>query len=99
VIGDARCDPIPSANFAVPVRRTPPSLPQKPVEKAKAFLKQELANGEIATMEIEQTATDEGIALRTLDRARRELGVISRRTGFGRSGRSFLSLPKAPPDH
>jgi hypothetical protein len=100
-IGDARaCDPIPSPNFAAPVRpKAPPPPPQKPIEKAKAFLRRELANGEIGAVELEEAAKDEGIALRTLDRARRELGVISRRTGFGKTGRSWLSLPKAPPDH
>jgi hypothetical protein len=91
------CDPIPSPNFVAPVRPkapTPPAL--KPLEKAKAFLKRELADGEVAAVAIELAAKDEGIALRTLDRARRELMVVSRRSGFAKTGRSWLSLPTVP---
>jgi hypothetical protein len=86
-------DRVPSPNFAVPVRPAPPAPRQKRIEGAKALLRRELADGEVATVAIEQTSKDVGIALRTLDRARRELGVISRRTGFGKTGRSWLSLP------
>jgi hypothetical protein len=94
------CDPIPSPNFAPPVRpQRPPPPPAKPLNRAIDFLKRELANGEVEAVEAEEAAKDEGIALRTLDRARRELGVISRRTGFGKIGRSWLSLPTTPTDH
>jgi hypothetical protein len=92
-------EPIPSPNFAAPVRpKVPRPPPQKPMEKAKVFLRQELANGEVGAVEVEEAAKDEGIALRTLDRARSELGVISRRSGFGKTGRSWLSLPTTPKD-
>jgi hypothetical protein len=70
----------------------------KPLKRAIDFLKQELADGEVAAVKVEEAANDEGIALRTLDRARKELMVISRRTGFGKTGRSWLSLPTAPTD-
>jgi hypothetical protein len=100
VISDAPCDPIPSPNFAPPVRpQRPPPPPPKPLDRAINFLKRELAESEVAAVELEETAKDEGIALRTLDRARKELMVISRRTGFGKTGRSWLSLPTAPPQH
>jgi hypothetical protein len=100
VVDDAHsCDPIPSPNFAPPVRAQRPSPPPvKPLKKAIDFLKQELADGEVAAVKVEEAAKDEGIALRTLDRARKELMVISRRTGFGKTGRSWLSLPTAPTD-
>jgi hypothetical protein len=68
----------------------------KPIDKAEALLRRELANGEVPAAVIEQYARDDGISPRTLDRARRRLMVISRRTGFGKTGRSWLSLPKAP---
>jgi hypothetical protein len=91
------CDPIPSPNFTAPVRPKPPlPPPQKPLDRAINFLKQELADGEVPAVEVEQAAEDEGIALRTLDRARKRLMVNSRRTGFGKTGRSWLSLPSTP---
>jgi hypothetical protein len=100
VIDDAHsCDPTPSPNYARPVRpQRPPPPPAKPLNRAIDFLKQELADGEVAAVKVEEAAQDEGIALRTLDRARKELMVISRRTGFGKTGRSWLSLPTAPTD-
>jgi hypothetical protein len=91
------CDPIPSPNFAAPVCPKPPPPPtQKPLDRAIDFLRRELADGEVAAVAVEEAAKDEGIALRTLDRARKELMVISRRTGFAKTGRSWLSLPKTP---
>jgi hypothetical protein len=68
----------------------------KPIDKAEAFLHRELANGEVAAAVIEQYAKDDGIAPRTLDRARSRLRVVSRRTGFGSTGKSWLSLPTTP---
>ena len=68
----------------------------KPIFRAEAFLRRELANGEVAAAVIEQYAKDDGISLRTLDRARSRLRVVTRRSGFGRTGKSWLSLPKAP---
>ena len=90
------CDPIPSPNFAPPVRTSPPPPSQRPLEKAVDFLKRELADGEVPAVKVEEAAEDEGISLRTLDRARERLRVVSRRTGFGRTGRSWLSLPSTP---
>jgi hypothetical protein len=98
-VDGSSCEPIPSPNFAPPVRpQRPLPPPQKPLDRAIDFLKQELADGEVAAVKVEEAAKDEGIALRTLDRARKELMVISRRTGFGKTGRSWLSLPTAPTD-
>jgi hypothetical protein len=68
----------------------------KPIDKAVAFLWRELANGEVAAAVIEQYARDDGISPRTLDRARSRLRVVTRRSGFGRTGKSWLSLPTAP---
>jgi hypothetical protein len=68
----------------------------KPIDKAEAFLRRELANGEVAAAVIEQYARDDGISPRTLDRARSRLRVVTRRSGFGRTGKSWLSLPTTP---
>jgi hypothetical protein len=93
------CGPIPSPNFSAPVSRKPPPPPrQKPLEAAKALLKRELANGQVLAVDIEEAAKAEGISFRTLDRARKVLMVISHRTGFGKTGRSWLSLPSVPAD-
>jgi len=91
--------PIPSPNFSAPVARKPPPLPrQKPLKAAKALLRRELANGRARAVDIEETAKAEGISLRTLDRARKELMIVSHRTGFAKTGRSWLSLPSVPAD-
>jgi hypothetical protein len=72
--------------------------PRKPVQsagdRADAFLLQELADGELSANELNRRAKAAGIADRTLDRARRRLGVVVRRTGFGRTGQHWVSLPK-----
>jgi hypothetical protein len=72
-----------------------PSRPTcaKAIDRAVCFLLQELAQGEVAAIDVEANARDEGIAPRTLDRARTRLKVVSRRRGFGRGGSSWLSLP------
>jgi hypothetical protein len=62
---------------------------------AAAFLRRELADGELPTSELNKRARAARIADRTLDRARKKLGVVSRRTGFGRTGQHWVSLPKA----
>ena len=68
----------------------------KPIDRALAFLLEELSHGEVAAVDVEANARDEGISARTLDRARTRLGIVSRRSGFGREGRSWLSLPSTP---
>jgi hypothetical protein len=69
------------------------AAPVKPLDKAIAFLLGELAGGtEVATITLEADAERAGIALRTLDRARGRLKVHSRRTGFGKNSRFYLSL-------
>ncbi len=68
----------------------------KRIDQAIAFLRRELADGEVAATRLEEKAKANGISLRTLDRARAQLKVISRRTGFAKSGKCWLSLPTAP---
>jgi hypothetical protein len=68
----------------------------KALQKAMDFLREKLGAGEVEATVVETDARDAGIAIRTLDRARTKLGVISRRTGFGRNGKSWLSLPTTP---
>lgn len=46
---------------------------------------------------IKQEAKRKSISLRTLERAKEELGVESRRTGYGKDGTWFWELPKDRP--
>jgi hypothetical protein len=68
----------------------------KRIDEAIAFLRRELADGEVAATLLEEKAKASGISLRTLDRARAKLKVISRRTGFAKEGKCWLSLPTTP---
>jgi hypothetical protein len=68
----------------------------KQIDRAVAFLRRELADGEVAATRREEKAKASGISLRTLDRARARLEVISRRTGFAKEGKCWLSLPRTP---
>jgi hypothetical protein len=66
------------------------------MDQAITFLRRELANGEVAATRLEEKAKANGISPRTLDRARARLNVTCRRTGFAKSGKSWLSLPTTP---
>jgi len=68
----------------------------KRIDQAIAFLRRELADGEVAATDLEEKAKASGISLRTLDRARAQLKEISRRTGFAKDGKCWLSLPRTP---
>ncbi len=68
----------------------------KRIDQAIAFLLRELANGEVAAGLLEERAKASGLSLRTLDRARARLNITCRRTGFAKTGKSWLSLPTTP---
>jgi hypothetical protein len=68
----------------------------KRIDQAVAFLRRELADDEVAATLLEEKAMASGISLRTLDRARARLKVISRRTGFAKEGKCWCSLPRTP---
>src|SRR5262249_4161597 len=68
----------------------------KRIDEALTFLRRELADGEVAATRLEEKAKASGISPRTLDRARARLKVISRRTGFAKEGKCWLSLPRTP---
>ena len=50
-------------------------------DEAKKFLTDILANGPVSTTEIEDAATGNGISKRTLERAKRELGITAEKNG------------------
>lgn len=68
----------------------------KRIDQAMAFLRRELADAEIAAKLLEDRGRAIGISPRTLDRARARLNVRCRRTGFAKTGKSWLSLPTTP---
>jgi hypothetical protein len=70
----------------------------KQIDRALAFLRCELADGEVAATLLEEKAKAGGISPRTLDRARALLNITCRRTGFAKTGKSWLSLPTTPKD-
>jgi hypothetical protein len=70
-----------------------PAQGPKKIEIAVALLRSELASGERPAAEVEANALCAGIAPRTYDRARKRLGVTSRRVGFGRWAKYMIALP------
>jgi hypothetical protein len=65
----------------------------KKIDLAVAWLRTKLASGERPAAEVEAKALCAGIAPRTYDRARKRLGVTSRRIGFGRWAKYMIALP------
>ena len=61
------------------------------VKDAKKFLQEKLANGPVPTADVEDEAKALGISVRTLNRARSELGVKAVKHGF--EGGWHLKLP------
>jgi hypothetical protein len=74
-----------------PLRR---ASAQSAEDYAIAFLYRELAEGELSVRELKKRAAAAKIADRTLDRARKKVGVEPRQTGFGKAARHWVSLPK-----
>ena len=53
-----------------------------PLNEAKEFLRELLADGPVSAKEGEEAAKANGITRRTLERARKELGVKAKKNGF-----------------
>jgi hypothetical protein len=70
-----------------------PAAQQRKLGEAMEFLTDLLANGPVRQKEIERKAIAEGIAVRTLERARETLGVISKRKGWGPGSACYWRLP------
>ena len=73
----------------------PVSVPRRPGKRAEALLQAQLAEGrEVETTVMEREARRAGIPIITLNRARARLKIVSRRRGYGRGGKFWLSLPE-----
>lgn len=62
-------------------------------EEAKTFLTEVLSEGEVESTRIERMAEKKSISLRTLRRAADDLQVKKKSEGFGKSKKSYWSLP------
>jgi hypothetical protein len=65
------------------------------MEIAKDILLEALAHGEVEATHIEHVAAGR-VSLRTLERAKQELGIVSRREGFGPGSKVFWALTDRP---
>lgn len=67
-------------------------------DEAAEWLTDLLAVGPLATDEIKTAADAEGYSWRTLNRAKKLVGVVSEREGYAKAGRWAWSLPEYPKD-
>lgn len=69
------------------------------LEEAKQWLLDVLSDGPVPAVDIKQSAKRDGIASRTLERAKQSLGVVADRKGYSSDGRWLWSLShRAPTD-
>ena len=62
--------------------------------EAKHWLLDVLKKSPIWADEIWEAAKPEGFSVRTIKRAKEEVGIVSERAGFGRDGKSYWRLPE-----
>jgi putative DNA primase/helicase len=62
-------------------------------QDANDFLRELLADGEVASKDIMKAAEANGVSRATLFRSKRQLGIVARRVGFGKQGTWYWSLP------
>jgi putative DNA primase/helicase len=67
------------------------------LDEAKEWLRDMLVNGSRPANEIKETAEREGIKERTLQRAKKALGVVADREGFAEAGRWVWAMPQSVP--
>jgi len=63
--------------------------PESQLSKARRFIESSLLNGAVSAIDMEQMAKEQDISIKTLHRAKTELGVISNKRG----GQWFWELP------
>jgi RecA-family ATPase len=67
------------------------------LDEAVDWLRDVLAAGPMAAKEVRATARTDGIASRTLDRAKTTLGIVATREGYSSGGRWVWALPHSAP--
>lgn len=66
-----------------------------PLEEAKMLLSEWLRNGPVPKAKIVKLAHAQGAAVRTIERAKKLMRVVSRKTGFGKDSETTWELPSA----
>ena len=84
--GDAR-------NLLAQAERIPNDSDRSEIEDAKDFLRELLANGPVEAKDVREEVDGFGHAWRTVERAKKEMGVLSRREGFGKQSKCWWELP------
>lgn len=74
--------------------RSSGTRPTDKLDQARLFLWRQLSEGPMRQAEIEQRAVAEGVAKRTLERAKKALGIVSRREGFGPNSVILWEIPR-----
>jgi hypothetical protein len=68
-------------------------------DEAKAWLLDTLKNGPVAADVVFDMASQGGFSDRTINRVKKQLGIMSERRGFGGHGKSYWRLPDSNNDH
>lgn len=91
-------EPEPIHLTADEVMTTNPAGSGAPRRDAKEWLRGLLTDGAVEAERGEEQANHDGIPLRTLKRAKRDLGVLSYKEGFGPGATWYWKLPESDPD-
>jgi hypothetical protein len=71
-----------------------PALDKAERREADAWLRDLLADGPMQSREIQNAAREAGLAWRTIERAKRRLGIEAELMGYGTAGRWYWRLPE-----
>ena len=87
-----RADPVPDVD--VNTLLSGPALDRAERREADAWLRDVLSGGRMQSREIQSAAREAGLAWRTVERAKRRLGIEAELVGYGRTGRWYWRLPE-----
>jgi hypothetical protein len=93
-----------TSHTAAQLLRTPADPDEAPAQaEAEQVLREIMTHaaerGRISARRVKQLAAQAGVSERTLDRARKALGVVSRREGFGATAQYMWTMPAMDPQH
>jgi putative DNA primase/helicase len=86
----------------VPMRKTTQEIlraqedegKRKPIELAMEFLRETLKDGAVAQSEINDMVDEEDFGWSTVKKAKKRLGIVSDRDGYGKGSKVYWSLPE-----
>jgi putative DNA primase/helicase len=85
-------EPDPVSDVDVDVLLSGPALDKAERREADAWLRDRLADGPAQSKEIQNAAREAGLAWRTIERAKRRLGIEAELVGYGTAGRWYWRL-------